>query len=250
MNINTVANETPAGGAVGDPTDTAFALNTPIQLYDRNQTDSKNTASPYGNPQVNRIIPSTLSITGLTEGTDYSVDYTNGTVTFTSAAAQAQATAGTLNVNYEWVRRNELPNTNGTINCEVEPGINMNLNAKADDVFGKEGSGTDLFSSMISLMSGLQTSNQSQIESSMTPLDNSYNRLMGQETTVGASVNRLTSTTNRNTQNLNTTTSLQSNVEDLDFSKAISDFTMAQTVYQASLQSAVKVLSPNLMNYM
>lgn len=249
MNINTVANEIPAGGVVGDPTDVAFALNTPIQLFDRKLTDSTATASPYGNPQVKRIIPDTVSITGLTEGTDYTMDYVKGTITFLSANATAAATAGTLDVKYDWIRRNELANSNGDVNCEVEPGISMNINAKADDVFGKE-TDMDLFSSVISMMQGLFTSTQSQIESSVTNVDTSYNRLLGQQATIGARVNRMQSTSDRNDEDITTTTGLQSKVEDLDFADAISKYTLADTVYQASLKSASKILPESLMNYL
>lgn len=249
MNINLLGNEVPVGGVAPDPTDPAFALNTPIHIWDRSQTDSTDPATPYGYPSVKRMIPGTVTVANLTEGTDYTIDYVKGNITFLTPAATAEATAGTLDVKFDWVRRNELKNTNGDVKREVEPGSNININIKADDVFGNE-LGMDTFSSIISLMQGLHTSTQGEIESSITNIDTSMNRLLGQQATVGARTNRIESTADRNDQNIITSTDLMSKLEDLDFAKAISDFTMASTVYDASLKSASKVLSHSLMDYM
>ena len=42
---------------------------------------------------------------------------------------------------------------------------------------------------------------------------------------------------------------VQSNIEDLDFAKAISDFTLHEAVYNASLQTAARVLQPTLSDF-
>jgi flagellar hook-associated protein 3 FlgL len=247
MNINTVANEVPAGGAAADTTDDAFVLNTPMHIWDRNITDSAD--SLYGNPSTKRLIPGSVTVSSLVEGTDYRVDYVKGDITFLTPAAQAEATAGTLNIQFDWIRRNELLNTNGDVKREIEPGILMEINIKADGAFGQE-TDLDSFSAMITLMQGLHTSTQSEIESSITNLDVAMNRMLGQQATVGSRTNRMESTADRNDGNIINSTELLSRIEDLDFAKAISDFTMASTVYQASLKSASKILTPSLMDYM
>lgn len=249
MSLNAVAGEPPAGGVVADPSDVAWVAGTPIQLFDRNQTDSLATLSPYGNPQVKRVIPGSLEITGLTEGTDYEVDYVNGSITFLNPAVDPAVTGNALDINFEWVRRNELPNSNGLIQREVEPGVVMPINVTSDNAFGRENE-MDAFSSMISLMQGLWTSEQAEIELSITNLDESFKRVLGQQASVGAWTNRMESTADRNDQNTIVSTDLLSQIEDLDFAKAISDFTLADSVYQASLQSASSVLSKSLMDYM
>jgi flagellar hook-associated protein 3 FlgL len=249
MNINLVGNEVPLGGVIPDPTDPTYALNVPLKLYDRNIEDSIDPVSPYGNPAVRRIIPGTLEINNLVEGTDFTVDYVKGEITFLTPAADAEATAGTLDINFDWIRRNELLNTNGDIKREIEPGIVMNINVKADDVFGDELS-MDTYSSVISLMQGLHTNTQSEIETSITNVDDSLIRMLGQQATVGAWSNRMTATIGRNDENIIIATDLQSKIEDLDFAEAISQFTMADSVYQASLKSASKVLTNTLMDYL
>jgi len=249
MSINDTPNEVPVGGAVPETTDPAWALNTPIPLYDRTLKDSVATSSPYGNPPVKNIIPGTFELTGFTEGTDYTVDYVNGTVTFINAATDPAISGTQLDMSFDWVRRNELDNTNGDITREVEPGIVVPVNIKADNVFGKS-SGMDMFGAVISLMQGLHTSSQSEIESSITNLDVSSQRALGQQATVGAWTNRMESTSDRNDENMIIATDLQSSLEDLDFAKAISDYTLADSVYQASLQSASRVLTKSLMDYL
>lgn len=249
ISINDIGNEIPTGGALPDPTDTAWAVGAPIQLYDRNKTDSTSTPSPYGNPQVKRIIPGTLEITGFVEETDYEVDYVNGTITFLNPALDPAITGNPVDIQFDWVRRNELPNTNGSILREVEPGVTMQVNVTSDKVFGAE-TEMDAFSSIISLMQGLWTSEQAEIETSMTNLDSSFQRVLSQQATVGAWTNRMESTADRNDENIIVATDLQSQIEDLDFAKAISDFTLADAIYQASLQSAASVLNKSLMDFM
>lgn len=242
-----------------DPSDPAYvvppppvppATRTPVtfQIFDRNATDAISTPSLNGNPEVRRLIPGTVTVANLVEGTDYTVDYVQGTISFLTPAADAEAAAGTLDMTFDWVRRNELPNENGVINREVERGIIMQINVKANDVFGSE-TEMDAFSSVITLMQGLHTSTQSEIESSISNLDTSFRRILGQQATVGSWFNRMESTLDRNQENITISTDLQSQLEDLDFAKAISDFTLADSIYQASLKSASKVLTATLMDY-
>lgn len=239
-NIDTVA---------GDPSDPAYvAAPQTFQIFDRNSTDSLSTLSADGNPQAKRLIPGTVTVANLVEGTDYTLDYMAGTIRFLTPAADAEAAAGTLDITFDWVRRNELQNERGVIQREVERGIVMPINVKADDAFGSE-TEMDAFSSIISLMQGLHVSSQSQIESSITNVDVSLKRMLGQQATVGSWYNRMESTTDRNEENIIISTDLQSRLEDLDFAKAISDFTMADSVYQASLKSASRVLTATLMDY-
>jgi flagellin-like hook-associated protein FlgL len=249
MSINEIGNEVPAGGAVPDPTDTAWAVGVPMQIFDRDQIDSTASPSPYGNPQVKRIIPGTLEITGMIEDTDYEVDYVNGTITFLNPALDPAITGAPVDMTFDWVRRNELPNANGAIQREVEPGVVMQINVTADNAFGTE-TEMDAFSSVISLMQGLWTSEQGEIEASLTNLDSSFQRVLSQQATVGAWTNRMETTADRNDENIIVTTDLQSQIEDLDFAKAISDFTLADAIYQASLQSAASVLNKSLMDFM
>ena len=231
-----------------DPSDPVWALNTPIAIFDRNLTDSTATISTAGNPSAKRIVPGTLTAGTLVEGTDYNVDYVKGTMTFLTPAATAAATAGTLDLSYDWVRRNELPNANGDIKREVDKDSVVNINVKADDLFGAEGT-TDTFSSMISLMQGLHTSTQGQIESSITNLDASFQKMLGQQSSVGAWTNRIQMASDRNQENIIQSTDLQSKLEDVDFASAISQYSLADSVYQASLKSASKILTQSLMNY-
>lgn len=254
--MNTIANEIPAGGSLPDPSDEAVVLGVPMNIFDRSIDDSTSTISNNGNPQVKRIIPGTLKLSdpALVEGTDYTVDYVKGTITYLTPAALTAATpvpgvTDGIELSFDWVRRNELQNAHGIVNREVERGTIMRVNVTADAVFGTELE-MDAFSSIISLMQGLHTNSQSEIETSITHLDNSFKGILTQQATVGAWVNRMESTMDRNDLNIIETTRLQSELEDLDFAEAISQFTLAESIYNASLQSASRVLTPSLLDYM
>jgi flagellar hook-associated protein 3 FlgL len=46
------------------------------------------------------------------------------------------------------------------------------------------------------------------------------------------------------------TTGLLSQVKDVDMAQAITNFSMAQTVYQASLKAGAQALQPSLLDYL
>ncbi|HSQ42399.1 MAG TPA: flagellar hook-associated protein FlgL [Fibrobacteraceae bacterium] len=222
----------------GNITDSAVTLDTAYQIYDTSNEDD----------EVCRIIPGTLEIDGLEEGTDYEVDYVNGTITFLTADAQTAAAAG-LDMSYQWIRRNDLDNDNGEINREIEPGVTMTINTTADDAFGNDQE-VDCFSSMIALMEGLYENSQDDIETSITYLDDSIDRMTSAQASVGAKTNRISDTADRNTANITTATDLLSNIQDADLTTVLSDYALAETVYEASLEVATSVMETSLLNYL
>ncbi|NLB62496.1 MAG: flagellar hook-associated protein FlgL [Fibrobacter sp.] len=256
ITMNEIAGEIPPGGALPDPSDQAVVIGVPMQLFDRNVNDAEATLSNYGNPQVNRVIPGTVKLSAphLVEGVDYELDYVNGTITYLTVGAINAATtipgvSDGLEIEFDWVRRNEMKNHNGAINREVETGTVMQININPDNIFGKEIE-MDNFSSIITLMQGLHTDKQGEIETSITNLDNSFQRIISQQATVGSWLNRSEATMDRNNENIIETTRLQSQLEDLDFAEAISDFMLSQSIFTASLQSASRVLTPTLLNFL
>ncbi len=73
---------------------------------------------------------------------------------------------------------------------------------------------------------------------------------MTAQATNGARINRFTSTQSRNDERVRYTTELQSNVEDVDFAKAASDFNLQQTVYEASLKMGAQSLQNPFVNFL
>ena len=61
---------------------------------------------------------------------------------------------------------------------------------------------------------------------------------------------RLEATESRNEERTVYTTKLQSEVEDVDFAQAISDFNLQQAVYDASLKMGAQALQSSLVNFL
>lgn len=242
-------NDTDNTGA--DATDTFLTnaeLNTPIQLWDRNVIDSS-TAS--GNARVTHILPGTLEITGLTEGTDYDVDYPAGTITFlTQAAVDTADTAITpagMDITYDWIRRSEEDLSQAVLRA-IDKDVVMQVNVTASEVFGAPNE-MDAFEAGIRLLEGLHENSGQQISDSIENLDEAFQRFLSSQSKVGSRYNQIDQTWARLGDKEIVATGILSEIEDLDFAKAISDFTLAESVYNASLQSASRVLQPSLVDF-
>lgn len=228
-----------------DPTDTVFALSTPIQLWDRNVTDS---ATVTGHARVNRVTPGSINIQGLREGVDFTVDYLQGQITFLTPASSALAASGDLHIDYEWIRRGEHDMT-GSVLRELETGVVAKINVSADDVYGSELE-MDAFKALISLSEGLHKNLGTQIRQSIGYLDANFQRMLSTQAVVGSRNNRMEMTVDRTDGKILEATRMHSILEDLDFAEAISRFTLQESVYNASLQAAARVLKPTLMNFL
>jgi flagellar hook-associated protein 3 FlgL len=216
-----------------------------IQLFDTAQSGSKTTT---GNPAAYDVIPGTVQISGLTEGTDYTVDYKNGSVTFNTAAATTLASGAGIKVQYDWIQRSEKDLT-GSVNRQMQPGSDIKVNINADTAFGSK-SQTNVFDSLIDLMQGLHTNSQSQIQSSMSEVQDSLTQLLQAQTTAGSKQNLLQSSESQNRSDALQVTNDTNDVEAIDFTKVASEYQNLQTVYQASIQVAAKIIQPSLANYL
>jgi flagellar hook-associated protein 3 FlgL len=218
-----------------------------MDLIDKNVDDSKDTITSDANPAL--IIPGTFKINGLTEGTDYSVDYVHGKVTFLSAAATALVGSGNADISYQWLRRNEA-DLDGVMNREIEQGVTARINTTASEVFGSKTDANGAWEAMINLMEGTMNNKPDKIRTSIDQIDVAFKRQLSAQSTNGARVNRFEDTQARNDDRTVYTTKLQSEVEDVDFAQAISDFNLQQAVYDASLKMGARALQNSLMDFL
>ncbi len=229
--------------------DMAMAIGTPIRIIDKNVDDSKDTITSDANAY--HIIPGTLKVNGLTEGTDFTVDYVAGTLTFTAPGAAALAVSGSvagLALNYNWLRRNEL-SLDGIANREIEEGQGARINSTASDVYGSNGV-TNAWEAMINLLDGTINNHPDKIKDSIDKIDVSVKRQLTAQSANGSRVQRFDSTQSRNDERIVYTTQLSSEVEDVDFAQAISDYNMQQAVYDASLKMGAQAMQNTLMNFL
>ncbi len=234
-----------------NPTDTFLNpgnVGTPIQLWDRTVSDS---STSTGQAPAKLLIPGTVKVPGFTEGTDFTVDHIQGTITFLAPGTDATnraATPGGLQIEFEWIRRNEA-DLDGSVLREIETGVTPKLNTTASEAFGAPGQ-VSTWEAMIGVLEGLHNNEGAQVRQSISKIDQAFQRNLAAQSTNGARTNRFESTQGRNENKQIGATDLQSQLEDLDFAEAISKFMLQQSVYEASLRAGAKVIQPSLMNFL
>jgi len=256
----------------------------PIKLWDASFEDPNSVPIPNDYPRAQRIIPGT--VTGLPAGwlekshleppndptvvPDYEIDYVNGTLTLLSDRARAAfynpadpngtppTTEATLknpdempSMKFDYVYRNPLADMNGAINREIDTNIVMKINANPNEAFGKGGENdTDAFKEIISLMQGLWYNDQPQIAKSIDTIDVGRKRNLAAQAVEGARLNRLEITFDRNEDMTITNTKGRSEIEDVNIADALTQFSLAEAVYSASLYATSRLMQQSLMNFL
>jgi flagellar hook-associated protein 3 FlgL len=116
------------------------------------------------------------------------------------------------------------------------------------DVNGIQGTGT--FNDLLSLINGLQTSNQQMITAAGSGLQNDINQSIQSRGQVGALEQQLTSQQTQLTQENTATQSLISSLQDANVADTASEFQTLQTSYQASLETTAQSLNLSLFDFL
>jgi flagellar hook-associated protein 3 FlgL len=132
----------------------------------------------------------------------------------------------------------------GLVQRQVAPGQTIAVNVDPTATFDP------VFTALNTLHQGLTSSSSSSITSSIDQLDTALNAVLASRATVGAKTNRLSSLQTQMTSVQTNLTGLLSQVKDVDIAQAITQFSMTQTVYQASLQAGAKVMQQSLLDYL
>lgn len=127
---------------------------------------------------------------------------------------------------------------------EVGPETAISVNADATSTFDP------VFTAMQTLQSGLTGGSVATIQSSIAQLDTSLDAVTVSRSQIGAKVNRLDFLASRQSAVEVNLTSLLSQTKDVDMAQAITSFSMAQNVYQASLKAGAQALQPSLLDYL
>ena len=131
----------------------------------------------------------------------------------------------------------------GAVMRTVADNTQVQVNISNTAAFGAAGS--DVFSMFDQIGSDLQ-SNQGNLSNDLSSISDALGRMTSAQATEGAAYNRITALNTSSTNLVTNLTSNLSSVEDVDTVKAITDFTMQQASYQASLSAMSQVLQLSL----
>jgi flagellar hook-associated protein 3 FlgL len=127
---------------------------------------------------------------------------------------------------------------------EISPGVTIGVNADSRSVFDP------VFVALTQLQTSLATNTSATIRTSIGALDTALNGVLSTRAQVGAKVNRLESQSQRLNEIKVNTSGLLSQVKDVDYAQAITNFSMAQSVYQASLKAGAQAMQQSLLDYL
>ncbi len=230
---------------------------TPIQIRDA-----------FNDWAVTNIIPGTFQLTvgGTTyiEGTDYTIDYAQGQITINAGAwgalgvdvlDPANYQLGTFEMTFDYVGNGtniygEPVTNNGEIFREIEKGITPIINITSNDLMLNLDTGRNLLNTIISFGQGLIQNDSTAIETTISNIDISFKTLLSAQAKNGARINRFETTLERNELQYVETTRLHSELEDADLAEAATSFSIAETVYNAALKSAAKIIQLSLVDFL
>lgn len=233
------------------------APNTPVQIRDA-----------FTNDPITNIMPGTFKLivggTQYIEGTDYTVDYVNGTISIAPGAwanlgidvsAAPNYQVGGVAMTFEYIGRGENiygepVNNDGEILREIETGIVTPINITAGELLDDPASGTNILETIIGLGESLLHNDQPNIVNSITNIDLGFKTLLAAQAKNGSRINRFETTMERNESQSIETTRLHSEIEDAELAETATKFSVAETVYNAALQSAAKIIQQSLVNFL
>lgn len=153
--------------------------------------------------------------------------------------------------------KNQLEMLGTKMNVEISQGVEMEYNVTAKEVLickDDNGKQVNLMNLLSDITSNLKSSNSADrvkvIGENLADIDSIVSNLLKLRAEVGAKQNRMDSAQTKNEDENYNMTDILSKTEDIDFTEKTIEFTVAQTVYQASLQICAQVLPKSLLDYL
>ncbi|MEK6531443.1 MAG: flagellar hook-associated protein FlgL [Deltaproteobacteria bacterium] len=128
-------------------------------------------------------------------------------------------------------------------NTTVEIGVN------GGEVFSGSSGGVDIFQIIADFETALNANDTTGIASAIDTLDEAFNQISNAVSDIGGKVSRLTQTKDSITHSMLELKTTVSGLEDADLTSVISDLKLSQIALEAAMQSAGKVFSVNIFDY-
>lgn len=153
--------------------------------------------------------------------------------------------------------KNQLEMLGTKMNIEISQGVEMEYNVTAKEVLickNDNGKQVNLMNLLSNITSNLKSSNSSDrvkvVGENLADIDIVVSNLLKLRAEVGAKQNRMDSAQTKNEDENYNMTDILSKTEDIDFTEKTIEFTIARTVYLASLQICAQVLPKSLLDYL
>lgn len=139
----------------------------------------------------------------------------------------------------------------GQRNVQISASRQVPISDSGQDVFKPGVAGQDVFATLDTFITQLDSGSitAAQISTALSGLDNALNNVLRVRASVGARLRELDATDNTHSESSLQYQTTISNIQDLDYTKAITDLTRTQTSLEAAQKSYLSVSQLSLFNY-
>lgn len=142
-------------------------------------------------------------------------------------------------------------NISGEISIQIEGGTAIKANLTGDRVFKGVGGGIDIFSSINNFTTALNSNDTAGIQTAIGTMDSALAQVVNARADLGGRLNAIDYSRERLDEIKLAATKARSNEEDIDITRAISDFTAKQQALDAARASSASLLKmPTLMDFL
>lgn len=140
----------------------------------------------------------------------------------------------------------------GEVSFLVGPNTSAIMNLPGNRLFKGVGAtgGVDLFSSVAGLQAALETNDAAGIQTALTDISAAQEQVIAERALLGARLNRIDSTKMVLHDFKLSITRFKSDLENIDFTQAISDFANQQTALEATRATAARLIQNSLLNFL
>lgn len=134
---------------------------------------------------------------------------------------------------------------------EISKGSTITVNSKGGSLFQSGGAGGegDMFQALIDLSAALRSGDVEDIGAQGDRIQTIYDRVVNEDSIVGAKITRLESVQSRLTNEITNITDRISGIEDADYAQAAIDYQVAENIYSASLDVGAQIIQMSLVDY-
>ncbi|WP_246066887.1 flagellar hook-associated protein FlgL [Paenibacillus koleovorans] len=138
----------------------------------------------------------------------------------------------------------------GIIHLEIGAGVTLGINVTATQVYGNATDDDQVFKLFDDMMGYLEESDYVGMSNLINKIQNRLDTVLQVRSDIGAKTNRIELANGRLEDISINLQSLQSKTEDADIAEVITNLKTYENVYQASLSTGAKLISPSLVDFL
>lgn len=221
------------------------------EITQENFTAQADTAVELANVHIQRGSVRVTTPDGTTifeEGTDFTVDYENGTLKMLSSGLMTDTAGYSIDYQTDSISKVAVnPNgIHGSINYQIGEGIKMQINVPGDKIFTNE---VDIFNLLIDLKNKLERDDTKGVRALKDEIEKAANNAATINGEVGAKTNRLELTSNFLEHENLKLQDYKASEEELDIAEAMIKLQSYNMAYQAALTTSTEIMKGGLINF-